>query len=155
MEMDREARKAAMQRLEPFVGEWTAKLDFERAGLGEVTGRTTFEWMLDGQFLRQSSEAAHPQVPDSVSIVSVDAEQDAYTQHYFDVRGVVRHYAMTFADGVWTLARHSRDFSELSFGQRFTGTFSDDGDVIDGRWEIALDGPDFELDVAGIYTRVA
>ena len=38
-------------------------------------------------------------------IVSADLETGAYTQHYYDSRGVVRLYAMTFAGGVWTLTR--------------------------------------------------
>jgi hypothetical protein len=32
-------------------------------------------------------------------MVSADSETGAYTQHYYDSRGVVRLYAMTFADG--------------------------------------------------------
>jgi hypothetical protein len=47
-----------------------------------------------------------------------------------DSRGLVRLYAMSLADGVWTLTRESPDFTPLAFRQRFTGTFSDDGNVI-------------------------
>ena len=40
------------------------------------------------------SAAAHrgpgPEAPDSLTIVSVDPETGAYTQHYYDSRGVVR-----------------------------------------------------------------
>ena len=38
------------------------------------------------------------------------------------------------------------DFTPLEFSQRFTGTFSADGRRIDGRWESAQDGSDWELD---------
>ena len=64
-------------------------------------------------------------------------------------RGVARLYAMTLADGVWTLSRESPDFMPLDFRQRYTGTFSADGNVISGAWEIGLaDGGlrhDFDL----------
>ena len=49
--------------------------------------------------------------------------------------GVARLYAMTLDAGTWTLLRESPDFSPLDFAQRFTGTFSDDGDTIRGTWE--------------------
>lgn len=35
------------------------------------------------------------------------------------------------------LTREVPDFSPLDFGQRFTGTFSADGDTITGAWENA------------------
>src|SRR5690348_16055459 len=77
----------------------------------------------------------------------------AYTQHYFDSRGVVRLYAMTLAGGVWTLTRESPDFTPLDFRQRFTGTFSADGNTIDGAWESGRDGGGWEHDFALTYRR--
>ena len=56
--------------------------------------------------------------------MSADPGTGAYTQHYYDSRGVVRLYAMTFSDGLWALTRESPDFSPLDFQQRFTGTLS-------------------------------
>jgi hypothetical protein len=52
----------------------------------------------------QRSEAPDP-APDSLAVVSVDPKAGAYTQHYFDSRGVVRLYAMTLNGGTWTLTR--------------------------------------------------
>src|SRR5918993_347618 len=46
------------------------------------------------------------------------------------------------------------DFSPLDFAQRFTGTFSDDGTTIAGRWEIAHDGSTWEHDFDLTYVRV-
>ena len=70
-----------------------------------------------------------------------------------DTRGVTRLYAMTFAGGVWTLTRESVDFSPLDFAQRFTGTFSADGDRIDGSWEKRMPGGAWELDFNLTYTK--
>ena len=39
------------------------------------------------------------------------ADDDGYTQHYSDSRGVVRIYAMTSGDGTWTLGRTKADFT--------------------------------------------
>ena len=65
---------------------------------------------------------------------------------------MVRLYAMSLADGVWTLTRESPDFTPLDFGQRFTGTFSADGNTISGAWEKRLNG-DWEYDFALTYRR--
>lgn len=50
-------------------------------------------------------------------------------------RGIQRIYQMTLSDGVWTLWRDAPD----PFPQRFSGTLSEDGPTITGRWEKALD----------------
>jgi hypothetical protein len=86
-------------------------------------------------------------------IVSADPETGAYTQHYYDSRGVVRLYAMSLAGGVWTLTREAPDFTPLDFRQRFTGTFSADGNTISGAWESDRDGGEWEHDFALIYRR--
>ena len=40
------------------------------------------------------------------------------------------------------------------FSQRFTGTFSEDGRTIGGRWEIAEDGKTWRSDFDVTYTRI-
>ena len=66
---------------------------------------------------------------------------------------MVRLYAMSLADGVWTLTRESPDFTPLDFRQRFTGTFSVDGNTISGAWESGHDGGEWEHDFALTYRR--
>jgi hypothetical protein len=112
-----ENRSETLARLGVFVGEWVLEARFpggEAApSIAKEDGaqaRSQFEWALDGQFLLQRTEVPVPEAPDSLTIVSVDLETGAYTQHYYDSRGVVRLYAMTFAGGVWTLTRESADF---------------------------------------------
>jgi hypothetical protein len=154
MQMDEAARNAARARLDAFIGEWSIEAAFPLAPPTGVVGRAVFEWTLGGQFLVQRSEVPHPDAPDSVAIVGLEPDSEAYSQHYFDSRGVVRVYAMTFSDGVWKLLRDSPDFSPLAFSQRFTGTFSDDGNTIDGRWESSRDGSSWEHDFDLTYTKV-
>ena len=132
-------RADALAGLDVFVGEWVMQARFpsdQPAPPGGAedgpTARSRFEWALDRQFLLQRTEITVPEAPDSLSIISVDLETGAYTQHYYDSRGVVRLYAMRLADGVWTLTRESPDFTPLDFRQRFIGTFSEDGNTISG-----------------------
>ena len=133
-----------IEKLEPFIGEW--KLEADLPGASDVEARSVFEWILGGQFLLQRSEVAHPDAPDGHCIVGVNSDGEGYTQHYFDSRGIARVYEMKFEDGVWELLRVKRDFTPLSFSQRYIGQFSDDGERIEGRWESSNDGSNWELD---------
>jgi hypothetical protein len=108
-----------------------------------------------GRFLLQRSESPQPEFPDGFMIIAPDIVAGGLTQHYFDSRGVVRRYRMTLADGVWTLLRTEPDASPLDFAQRFVGTFSADGDTIEGRWETSPDGREWQLDFRMTYRRTA
>jgi hypothetical protein len=148
--MAEDRREAALARLEAFVGEWSVEVRFPAGGPSGAAGRVVFEWTLGRQFVVERSEADHPDAPNGLMIIAADSDGEHYVQHYFDSRGVVRVYRMTFRDGLWTLARETPDFTPLDFSQRFTGTFSEDGRRISGRWEASRDGStwehDFDLD---------
>ncbi len=152
-------RADVLARLDVFVGEWVMEARFPGGqpapsnATGDPPAHSRFEWALDRQFLLQRTEIPVPEAPDSLAIVSVDRETGAYTQHYYDSRGVVRLYAMTLADRVWTLTRESADFTSLDFRQRFTGTISGDGNTISGAWEICPGGGEWEHDFALTYRR--
>lgn len=68
--------------------------------------------------------------------------------HYFDSRGVMRVYQVTFERGV---CRFWRDHP--GFSQRFTGTFEDGGRTIRGRWELQEAGP-WKPDLQITYRRI-
>ena len=144
-------RAEALERLEVFVGEWVLEARFP--GAEPVLARTWFEWALDRQFLVQRTENPVAEAPDGLMIVSTDPQTGAYTQHYYDSRGVVRLYAMTLAAGTWTLTRESADFTPLDFGQRYTGTFSADLNAITGGWEMRLPDADWAPDFVLNYRR--
>lgn len=128
--MNQRARNAALKRLEAFIGDWRVDASFP----GSAPGHAAFEWALHGQYLLQRMETPDP-APDCLAIISRDPKTGAYTQHYFDSRGVTRIYAMTFNRGIWTLLRQKPDFSPLDFHQRFVGRLSKDGSTIKGTWE--------------------
>jgi hypothetical protein len=156
-----QTRAAALARLDAFVGDWSMAARFptqEPAPSGPADGvmaRSRFEWALGGQFLLQHTEVPIPEAPDSLAIVASDPRTGGYTQHYYDSRGVTRLYAMSLTGGVWTLIRESADFSPLDFRQRFTGTFSADGNTITGAWEKCPNGGEWEHDFALIYHRAS
>jgi hypothetical protein len=155
---DRPPRDPALEALDMFVGEWTVAASFPAGAppalAGRfVAGRARFEWTLGGRFLAQRVQIDKPDAPDSSAIIGADPDGGAYTQHYFDSRGVARVYAMTLDAGVWTLLRDKPDFTPLRFSQRFTGTFSDDETTIAGCWE-RTEGSSWQHDFGLTYTRV-
>jgi hypothetical protein len=152
--MDEDQRGAKLERLEPFAGDW--RLEAPAMPLPSDladSARTTFEWTLGGAFLIHRAYFPVPGAPEGLSIIAPDVNDDGYTQHYFDSRGVVRLYAMTFDGTDWILERHKPDFTDLSFHQRWVGAFTD-ADTIEGRWEKGPDGTAWELDFELVYRRV-
>ncbi|WP_046263445.1 hypothetical protein [Streptomyces sp. WM6386] len=140
----------ALERLGVLVGEWAVEADLP--GADGPPARCVFAWDLDGRFLVQRTEIPVEGAPDSMAIIAVDPESGAYTYHYFDTRGVVRTYAMSFDGEEWRLLRETADFSALSFRQRFVGRV--EGDVIGGAWELAKDeSAPWERDFGLVYRR--
>ena len=138
--------------LEPLVGTWDVEAASPR-GDWSGTGRTTFEWLLARAFVLQRADTDHPAAPSVHAIFAPAADGNGWTQHYFDSRGVVRTYEMTFDGRTWTLLRRAPDFSPLDFHQRYVGTFSDDGETIDGQWEMSDDGEQWHTDFRLTYRR--
>ena len=134
-----------IKRLEPFVGTWRME-----TSLGDVAAETTFEWVLGGAFLLQRSEIDMPEAPDALCLIGVAGEH--FRQHYYDSRGVVRTYAMTFDGTTWTLTRVEPEITPQTWLQRYHGEHR--GDRIDGRWEKTEPGEsEFTLDFELSYIR--
>jgi hypothetical protein len=122
----------ALEHLNALVGEWAVEGTVPSDPPLKIRGRAAFEWLTEGSFL----------------IERWDAPAEAFRQNYFDSRGVSRVYEMSLSDNVWRLWRDSPGFS-----QRFTGTFSEDGKTITGRWEKSSDGSNREHDFDLTYVK--
>jgi hypothetical protein len=137
-----------------LAGAWEVELTFPSDPPGVIqAGRTTFEWLF-GQYLVQRMEGP-PEGPQMQAIIAYNQVKEAFEQHYYDSRGVVRIYEMTLSDGVWTLLRTQPDFTPLESAQRFTGRLADDGNAISARWESSPDGTNWKEDFEMMYRRVS
>jgi hypothetical protein len=149
MALDQPTAENALKELEVLVGKW--KMEATPPGGEPWPGdaETTFEWMADGQLLLERSWVEMPEAPDGICVIGCDAANGRYFQLYTDERNVCRVYEMSIGNGEWKLWRDGEPFS-----QRFTGRISEDGNRIDGRWEAAKDGTNWETDFDLVYTRV-
>ena len=144
-----------VERLEVLIGEWSMEVSLPGAPPGDVGARLSFEWMPGRQFVVQRWQVPVPEAPDGLAILGFNEPRDTFLQHYFDSRGVARVYEMSFGDGEWKLWRDAEDFSPLDFSQRYTGRFTDDGQTIEGAWEIAHDGTTWEHDFDLTYRKLS
>jgi hypothetical protein len=147
--MDQPTAEQALRKLEPLIGEWSMEAKSASGESWPGSGRIVFEWHDSGAHLVQRGTVDHPEAPNNVSIIGCDAANGTYVQMYSDERGVCRIYKMSISNDEWKLWREGEPFS-----QRFTGTFSQDGNTITGRWEIAEDGTNYEIDFELILRRV-
>ena len=147
--MDQPTAEDAPARLEPLVGTWTLEATWPNGERWLGGGEVTFEWHDSRAHLVQRGTVELPEAPDNFSIIGCDGAKGTYVLLYSDERGVCRVYGMSLDDGVWKLWRDGEPFS-----QRFTGTFSEDGGSITGRWEIADDGTNFTTDFDLVYRRI-
>jgi hypothetical protein len=147
--MDQPTAEEALRRLEPLVGEWTFEATWPSGESWPGGGHVTFEWLDSGAHLLQRATAELPEAPDNVSVIGCDGANGTYYQLYSDERGVCRVYEMSFGDSEWKLWRVGEPFA-----QRFSGTFSEDGNTITGRWEIAEDGTRYMTDFDMVFRKV-
>lgn len=146
--MSESTNTVARERLEALVGDWTRAAGPPGGPPWPGEGRGTFEWLDGVPLLIERWQVDLPDAPDGVAVIGCDGMSDAYYQLYTDERDVQRVYEMSMSDGVWKLLRVGEPFS-----QRFTGTFSEDGKVIAGRWETEEDG-EWKTDFDLTYTKV-
>jgi hypothetical protein len=153
----------ALEQLARLPGTWTTEATHPSLPGVIVHGTVVVEWLEGKRFLIHRACTDHPDFPDSISIIGItgldrvntarsdrptDATEPGLRMHYYDSRGVSRVFDMSIDDGRWRIWRDAPGFS-----QRFTGTFADDGNAIDGLWELRDDDGHWKNDLEITYRR--
>ena len=137
--------------IDRLFGEWSlaGSMDFDGTEL-RVTGRAWFEPL--GAFVVLRSTVEPADFPSSVSVIARGTEGEAADMHYFDTRGVRRHYLSTVDGDRWVVELDDPAWRESpGFRQRYVGEIATDGSRITGAWQRAEGedgawGVDFTLD---------
>src|SRR4051794_30352544 len=146
--MDQPTAEAALEALQPLVGDWNLEAVPPGGDPWPGEARASFEWTAEGRLLIERTEIEMPEAPNGVCVMGADAANGCYYQLYTDDRNVCRVYEMSIGDGEWRLWREGEPFN-----QRFTGRFMDDGNTIEGSWEVD-EGDGWRTDFDLTYGRV-
>jgi hypothetical protein len=149
--VDQPTAENALRELEVLVGTWKVQATPPGGEPWPGDAEITFEWLADSdrRLLVERARVEMPEAPNTVCVIGSDAANGRYFQLYTDDRGVCRVYEMSIGNGEWKLWRDGEPFS-----QRYTAKISDDGNTIEGRWEAAKDGTNWETDFDLVFTRV-
>jgi hypothetical protein len=152
----------ALEPLRRLVGSWNTDATHPAFPGIVVHGTVEISWLEGERFLIHRATTDHADFPDSISIIGhmerdrVDPGRRTATSdgtpslsmHYFDSRGVFREYEVSIDDAEWRIWREAPGFS-----QRFTGTLSDAGDSVVGRWDLRKDDEVWASDLEITYRR--
>ena len=138
-----------LQEWQRFIGRWETEGAHPMLPGEAIRGTSSFEWLDGRRFVIWHSHYDHPEIPDGIMIIGVT--EGRLSMHYFDQRGVYRVYAVSLDQGRW---RFWRDATAPDFSQRFSGSFSDDGNTITGRGQLSRDGKTWDGDLDVNFHRV-
>ncbi|MGC4043356.1 MAG: hypothetical protein QM758_06095 [Armatimonas sp.] len=140
----------ALQSLSVLIGEWaTVGTHFLIPGT-TFHGRTVFDWIEGGAFLRMRSEIEEAGIPSGITIFGTDDVLGQLFLLYFDERGVSRRYDASFEGNILKWWRNAPGLS-----QRYSHTLSDDGRTLLGKGEMSEDGTTWQRDLDLTYQRAS
>lgn len=139
----------ALKSLSALVGEWKTVGTHGYLPGKTFHGYTSFKWIEGGAFLIMHSEIDEEEIPSGIAIFGSDNTTGEYFMLYFDEREVSRKQDVSFQDNIMKWWRNAPEFS-----QRYTFTFTDNGDTIISKGEISKDGTAWEKDLDLTYIRV-
>ncbi|HEX2359153.1 MAG TPA: DUF1579 family protein [Solirubrobacterales bacterium] len=130
------------ERLDALIGRWKTDgwtKETEEAPAVRIDAVDTYEWAPGGFALLHGVEARMgDDTVEGAELIGYDPQRGAYVTQYFGSDGPTA-YEASLAEEQGTLTWRMR--SETT---RFAGTFSDDGNVITGRWELQDDDGDWQ-----------
>lgn len=159
------ASDSNLDKLDRLIGSWTTEATHPMVPGVVVHGTTDVSWVDGKKFVIIRARTDHPQFPNATSIIgdlghdrvddktgkiAGDGRDAGWHMHYYDSRGVYRDYETEIDDTAW---RWHDDVP--GFSQRFVGTFSKDGNTIDGQSQLRRDDVNWVDDLKITYRRAS
>jgi hypothetical protein len=145
---DSTGENPALKKLGILIGDWeiTGK---HRLIPNPIKGKINFSWFNGKYFLIMRIDFNQSGPPNSTAIIGSDDKAEKLSMLYFDERGVSRIYDVVFNNNVLKMERNHPGFS-----QRFKGIVNDNGNTIEGAWELCEDDINWKKDLEITYTRI-
>ncbi|MBS4192921.1 DUF1579 family protein [Bacillus sp. FJAT-49705] len=125
--------------LDIFVGKWKTEGQIKATSsspAARLTAVDTYEWLPGGFFLIHYVDARMGDMEvKTTEIIGYDASSQTYFTSSFDNQGNTGTYQANLREGAWTINGKT---------ERFTGEFSDGGNILKGKWEMSSDGSNWE-----------
>lgn len=138
----------ALGRLEKLVGTWRITGRTLDSQDDNISGWVTIEWLPGGFFLQQRGEIHFMGLKiQSLEIVGYDPSKETFLSYvYSNMDGVPLRYQWDVQGNIVT---------HWTEGSKYTGTFSEDGNILSGGWrpEEGKEGPE-NVAYDAIMTRV-
>jgi len=117
----------ALERLQKLVGTWDIKGRTLDSKEDNITGRMTCEWLPGGFFLKQSGEITLGALRvQCLEIIAYDSLTQTFPSTvYGSMSGVALQYH-------WNV--QGNNVTHWTDEDRYTGTFSEDGNTLSGGW---------------------
>jgi Protein of unknown function (DUF1579) len=123
------------RNLHLFVGKWNTEGETrasEDTPATKVAFVDTYEWLPGKFFLvhRADGQIGNEELS-TIEFIGYDASSQMYSCHSFDSHGNADLFQANLRDRTWTIEGESA---------RFTGLFSNTGNILTGQWEQSSDG---------------
>jgi Protein of unknown function (DUF1579) len=132
---------AALGRLEALIGSWKTEgqtIDASGAAPDQIDAIDTYERLPGGALLHLVDARVGDQKVEGAELIGHDADRNTYATQSFGTDGLTAYEASLTeeAEGLtWRMQSKTT---------RFTGTFSEDGNVITGNWELQDDSGNWQ-----------
>ena len=138
----------ALKKLNILIGDWEI-LGKHPLIANPITGRTNFSWFNGKSFLIMRTDFNQSGPPNSTAIIGSDDSAEKLSMLYFDERGISRIYEVKFNDNILEMRP---DFP--GFSQRYKGIIKDNGNTIEGAWELCEDDTNWKKDLEVSYSKI-
>jgi hypothetical protein len=133
---------AEHERLAVLIGRWKTEgwtKETPEAPAARIDAVDAYEWLPGGFGLLHSVDAkVGDEKVEGAEIIGHDPDRGAYVTQYFGSDGAEAYEASLTQEGEGLTWRMRTEKA------RFTGVFSDDGDVITGHWELLAESGDWQ-----------
>jgi hypothetical protein len=132
---------AALERLDALVGRWKTEgqtTDASGASPDQIDAIDTYERLPGGALLHLVDAKVGDQKVEGAELIGHDPDRNTYATQYFGSEGPTAYEASLTEESeglTWKLQSKTT---------RFTGRFSEDGNVITGHWELQGESGDWQ-----------